>query len=153
MSCADYLQRVPDPTEEQVREMLSGHICRCTGYTPIVEAVLDVAAALVATTANKAGGRTCLISAARFLQSVERSPHALALVDGDMQFTYAQWHRVILDVADGLRELGLCARRPAARRAAKPLGNGDAALGLPVRGHRDRRRSTGAPSPTNSTTA
>jgi 2-furoyl-CoA dehydrogenase 2Fe-2S iron sulfur subunit len=44
MSCADYLQRVPDPTEEQVREMLSGHLCRCTGYTPIVAAVLDVAA-------------------------------------------------------------------------------------------------------------
>ena len=42
-----------------------------------------------------------------FLQSVERSPHALALVDGELQFTYAQWHRVILDVADGLRELGL----------------------------------------------
>jgi 2-furoyl-CoA dehydrogenase 2Fe-2S iron sulfur subunit len=44
MSCADYLQRVPDPTEEQVRDMLSGHICRCTGYTPIVTAVLEVAA-------------------------------------------------------------------------------------------------------------
>jgi 2-furoyl-CoA dehydrogenase 2Fe-2S iron sulfur subunit len=44
MSCADYLQRVPAPTEEQVREMLSGHICRCTGYTPIVKAVLEVAA-------------------------------------------------------------------------------------------------------------
>ncbi|MCE4547291.1 MULTISPECIES: AMP-binding protein [unclassified Caballeronia] len=42
-----------------------------------------------------------------FLQSVERSPHALALVDGDTQFTYAQWHRVILDVAEGLRKLGL----------------------------------------------
>lgn len=44
MSCADYLQRVPNPTEEQVRDMLSGHLCRCTGYTPIVAAVLDVAA-------------------------------------------------------------------------------------------------------------
>jgi 2-furoyl-CoA dehydrogenase 2Fe-2S iron sulfur subunit len=44
MSCADWLRRVPDPTEEQVREMLSGHLCRCTGYTPIVAAVLDVAA-------------------------------------------------------------------------------------------------------------
>jgi 2-furoyl-CoA dehydrogenase 2Fe-2S iron sulfur subunit len=43
MSCADWLQRVPDPTEAQVREMLSGHLCRCTGYTPIVAAVLDVA--------------------------------------------------------------------------------------------------------------
>lgn len=44
MSCADYLQRVLDPTEEQIREMLSGHICRCTGYTPIVKAVMEVAA-------------------------------------------------------------------------------------------------------------
>ena len=42
-----------------------------------------------------------------FLQSVERSPHALALVDGDLRLTYAQWHRIILNVADGLRELGL----------------------------------------------
>jgi 2-furoyl-CoA dehydrogenase 2Fe-2S iron sulfur subunit len=44
MSCEDYLQRVAAPTEQQVREMLSGHICRCTGYTPIVRAVLEVAA-------------------------------------------------------------------------------------------------------------
>ncbi|WP_151446660.1 (2Fe-2S)-binding protein [Lacisediminimonas profundi] len=43
MSCSDFLERVPSPTEEQVREMLSGHLCRCTGYTPIVKAVLDVA--------------------------------------------------------------------------------------------------------------
>lgn len=45
MSCADFLQRVPDPSESQVREMLSGHLCRCTGYTPIVKAVMEVAAA------------------------------------------------------------------------------------------------------------
>jgi 2-furoyl-CoA dehydrogenase 2Fe-2S iron sulfur subunit len=44
MSCDDFLQRVPDPSEAQVREMLSGHLCRCTGYTPIVAAVLDTAA-------------------------------------------------------------------------------------------------------------
>ena len=43
MSCADWLGRVQDPSEAQVREMLSGHLCRCTGYTPIVAAVLDVA--------------------------------------------------------------------------------------------------------------
>ncbi|TAL52188.1 (2Fe-2S)-binding protein [Pandoraea sp.] len=43
MSCADFLERVPDPSEAQVREMLSGHLCRCTGYTPIIAAVLDVA--------------------------------------------------------------------------------------------------------------
>lgn len=44
MSCADFLARVPLPTEQQVRDMLSGHLCRCTGYAPIVQAVLDVAA-------------------------------------------------------------------------------------------------------------
>jgi 2-furoyl-CoA dehydrogenase 2Fe-2S iron sulfur subunit len=43
MSCADYLQRKPNPTEDEVREMLSGHLCRCTGYTPIVKAVLETA--------------------------------------------------------------------------------------------------------------
>jgi 2-furoyl-CoA dehydrogenase 2Fe-2S iron sulfur subunit len=45
ISCTDFLQRVPNPTEDEVREMLSGHLCRCTGYTPIVAAVLDVAKA------------------------------------------------------------------------------------------------------------
>ena len=44
MSASDYLERMPDPSEADVREMLSGHLCRCTGYTPIVTAVLDVAA-------------------------------------------------------------------------------------------------------------
>ncbi|SEG48591.1 (2Fe-2S)-binding protein [Marinobacterium lutimaris] len=43
MSCAEFLGREPDPTESQVRDMLSGHLCRCTGYTGIVRAVLEVA--------------------------------------------------------------------------------------------------------------
>jgi len=34
------LDRNPDPTEEEVREALSGNLCRCTGYVQIVEAVL-----------------------------------------------------------------------------------------------------------------
>jgi len=42
-----------------------------------------------------------------FLQSVERSPNTLAIVDGDVKLTYAQWHGTILKVAGGLRELGL----------------------------------------------
>lgn len=48
MSCADWLQRVQAPTEAAVREMLSGHLCRCTGYTPIVAAVMEVAHARAA---------------------------------------------------------------------------------------------------------
>ena len=44
MSSSHFLEQVPAPTEQQVREMLSGHLCRCTGYTNIVNAVLEVAA-------------------------------------------------------------------------------------------------------------
>jgi aerobic carbon-monoxide dehydrogenase small subunit len=35
------LERNPDPTEEEVRLWLAGNLCRCTGYTKIVDAVLD----------------------------------------------------------------------------------------------------------------
>ena len=43
MSAAAFLEGTRSPTERQVREMLSGHLCRCTGYAPIVRAILDVA--------------------------------------------------------------------------------------------------------------
>jgi carbon-monoxide dehydrogenase small subunit len=35
------LTNEPDADADRVREVLSGNICRCTGYIPIVEAVLD----------------------------------------------------------------------------------------------------------------
>ena|SRR5215469_10089382 len=37
------LDRYPDPTLEQIREGLSGNLCRCTGYTQIFEAVQKAA--------------------------------------------------------------------------------------------------------------
>ena len=40
MSFTDYLARNPHPTEDEIREVLSGHLCRCTGYAGIVSAVL-----------------------------------------------------------------------------------------------------------------
>ena len=40
MSFTDFLRREPNPTREQVTEILGGHLCRCTGYTDIVEAVM-----------------------------------------------------------------------------------------------------------------
>jgi 2-furoyl-CoA dehydrogenase 2Fe-2S iron sulfur subunit len=43
MSFTDYLARNPKPSTEQIREVLSGHICRCTGYAGIVKAVEEVA--------------------------------------------------------------------------------------------------------------
>jgi 2-furoyl-CoA dehydrogenase 2Fe-2S iron sulfur subunit len=41
MTALAFLQDIPDPTEAQVREAISGNICRCTGYTPIVRAILQ----------------------------------------------------------------------------------------------------------------
>jgi 2-furoyl-CoA dehydrogenase 2Fe-2S iron sulfur subunit len=41
-----FLRDTPGPNEREVREMLSGHICRCTGYASIVAAVLEAAAAI-----------------------------------------------------------------------------------------------------------
>ncbi len=39
------LSEEPDADADRVREVLSGNICRCTGYVPIVEAVLEARAA------------------------------------------------------------------------------------------------------------
>jgi len=43
MSAVAFLRETPQPTEEQIREMLSGNLCRCTGYQGIVEAIQDAA--------------------------------------------------------------------------------------------------------------
>jgi 2-furoyl-CoA dehydrogenase 2Fe-2S iron sulfur subunit len=43
MSFTDYLKRNPKPTTEEIRDVLSGHLCRCTGYAGIVAAVEEVA--------------------------------------------------------------------------------------------------------------
>jgi 2-furoyl-CoA dehydrogenase 2Fe-2S iron sulfur subunit len=40
MSFTDYLAKNSHPTEDEIRDVLSGHLCRCTGYAGIVAAVL-----------------------------------------------------------------------------------------------------------------
>ncbi len=40
-----FLSEEPEADADRVREILSGNICRCTGYIPIVEAVLEARAA------------------------------------------------------------------------------------------------------------
>jgi carbon-monoxide dehydrogenase small subunit len=46
VAAADLLQRDPDPSEGEVREALSGNVCRCTGYVKILDAVRLAAARL-----------------------------------------------------------------------------------------------------------
>ena len=43
MSFTDYLRRNPRPSEADIREVLSGHLCRCTGYAGIVSALMEAA--------------------------------------------------------------------------------------------------------------
>jgi carbon-monoxide dehydrogenase small subunit len=39
VAAADLLERTPDPTDDEIREALSGNLCRCTGYEKIFDAV------------------------------------------------------------------------------------------------------------------
>jgi 2-furoyl-CoA dehydrogenase 2Fe-2S iron sulfur subunit len=52
MSLDYYLRHHPEPDEMQLREYLSGHLCRCTGYAPILAAALDAAQRLQKTPAH-----------------------------------------------------------------------------------------------------
>jgi len=45
MAALDFVERYQDPTRDEVVGLLSGHLCRCTGYEPIVEAILEIASA------------------------------------------------------------------------------------------------------------
>jgi aerobic-type carbon monoxide dehydrogenase small subunit (CoxS/CutS family) len=44
MTLTAFLEQQPDPAEVEVRQALSGNLCRCTGYQHIVDAVLLAAA-------------------------------------------------------------------------------------------------------------
>lgn len=52
MTLVELLRADPCPTEAAVREAVSGNLCRCTGYQPIVAAALDAAAVLAAEAAS-----------------------------------------------------------------------------------------------------
>ncbi|MGC9489925.1 MAG: (2Fe-2S)-binding protein [Thermovirgaceae bacterium] len=46
LAAVDLLSRYPDPTDEQIKEGLSGNLCRCTGYVSIIRAVHKAASML-----------------------------------------------------------------------------------------------------------
>ncbi|NLD20462.1 MAG: (2Fe-2S)-binding protein [Clostridiales bacterium] len=43
MAAKSFLDKNPNPTYEEVKEALAGNLCRCTGYTKYVDAVMEVA--------------------------------------------------------------------------------------------------------------
>jgi carbon-monoxide dehydrogenase small subunit/2-furoyl-CoA dehydrogenase 2Fe-2S iron sulfur subunit len=45
LAAADLIERGGPPTRAEIADMLSGHLCRCTGYQPIVEAIAQAAEA------------------------------------------------------------------------------------------------------------
>jgi carbon-monoxide dehydrogenase small subunit len=45
MAAAAVLAEHPRPTDEQIRYGIAGNLCRCTGYTPMIAAIAEVAAA------------------------------------------------------------------------------------------------------------
>jgi len=46
MSLDVFLKSTQTPTEEAIREVLGGHLCRCTGYAPIIAAAIETASEL-----------------------------------------------------------------------------------------------------------
>jgi len=56
MTVVDLMRKKIPPTQDDVRDALSGNLCRCTGYQFIVEAVLDVMAANGGAAPNEAEG-------------------------------------------------------------------------------------------------
>jgi aerobic-type carbon monoxide dehydrogenase small subunit (CoxS/CutS family) len=54
ITLTEHLREHPSPTEEDLRELLTGNLCRCTGYQAIVEAGLDAARRMRGDTAELA---------------------------------------------------------------------------------------------------
>src|ERR1700742_5200535 len=46
MSLDHFLRENPNANEQQIRDLLTGHLCRCTGYAPIMRAAMEAASEL-----------------------------------------------------------------------------------------------------------
>lgn len=54
MSLDSFLRQHKQPDEASIRDLLSGHLCRCTGYAPIIRAAIEAAAELADHSGEKA---------------------------------------------------------------------------------------------------
>ena len=57
LAASALLVEKPNPTEHEVRDALAGNLCRCTGYEPIVQTVLEVAKATAKSAAKKSAAK------------------------------------------------------------------------------------------------
>jgi carbon-monoxide dehydrogenase small subunit len=55
MTAYELLQHNPNPSEEEIRDALSGNICRCTGYQHIIEAVQSAAQSMASSASVPSG--------------------------------------------------------------------------------------------------
>ena len=55
MQSAWLLEQNPDPTEDEIREGISGNLCRCTGYVNIVKSIQQAAGEMAAAAATQTG--------------------------------------------------------------------------------------------------
>jgi 2-furoyl-CoA dehydrogenase 2Fe-2S iron sulfur subunit len=53
ISLDHFLRENPRPNEQDIRDLLTGHLCRCTGYTPIVRAAMEAAGELASDMAKE----------------------------------------------------------------------------------------------------
>ena len=42
LSATELINNNPHPTLHEIKEAIAGNLCRCTGYTPVVEAILEI---------------------------------------------------------------------------------------------------------------
>lgn len=124
VTCKALLDQIPNPSPEQVREAITGNLCRCTGYTKVVEAVVAAAAELrgeppdaprdppgcppVGRSLVKVDALPKVLGSAMFAADLSRSemlhaamvvsphPHARILsIDPETALAFAGVHRVI----------------------------------------------------------
>ena len=93
IAAEDLLARERPPTRDEIVDMLSGQLCRCTGYTPIVDAIAEVA-----------GSVNLALS---LLSAAERTPEADALVSETTRLTYAELRARAACIASGLSLRGV----------------------------------------------
>ncbi|NVO12168.1 MAG: (2Fe-2S)-binding protein [Bacteroidales bacterium] len=42
LSATELITNNPHPSEHEIKEAIAGNLCRCTGYTPVIEAILEL---------------------------------------------------------------------------------------------------------------